>query len=108
MLDDRQEHTTVHSRAAAPACPLTHSQPPASDSLIPGFSFTIIPLFFSVAMTTVEGGIYKGDTTSATEAQHLCSPKYPESKKKAAASESGNCFCLSTSPSANQDTWGPS
>ncbi|XP_038947308.1 putative C-type lectin domain family 20 member A isoform X1 [Rattus norvegicus] len=46
----------------------------------------------TTAMTTVEGGIYKGDTTSATEAQHLCSPKYPESKKKAAASESEHSF----------------
>ena len=57
-------------------------------------------------MTTIESDTYKGDTTTATQAQHLNSPNYSESKKKPAASESGNCFCLPTPPSADQATRG--
>lgn len=43
-------------------------------------------------MTTIESDAYKGDTTTATQAQHLNSPNYSESKKKPEASESGHSF----------------
>ncbi|XP_076797104.1 putative C-type lectin domain family 20 member A [Arvicanthis niloticus] len=46
----------------------------------------------TTAMTTIESGTFKEDTTTTTQAQHLSSPKYPESKKKPGASESEHSF----------------
>ncbi|XP_031242009.1 putative C-type lectin domain family 20 member A isoform X2 [Mastomys coucha] len=46
----------------------------------------------TTAMTTIKSSTYKGDTTTATQAQHLSSPNYPESKKKPAALESEHSF----------------
>ncbi|XP_052055886.1 putative C-type lectin domain family 20 member A [Apodemus sylvaticus] len=66
---------------------LTALQPQGMVSILPLATST-----HSGAMTTIESDAYKGDTTTTTQAQHLNSPNYSESKKKPATSESGHSF----------------